>query len=293
MTGAAHDPALHAKIIALQRAEVTERDIYLRIAAAMRDRNNREVLLRIAEEEYAHYRVWKNHTGTDVPPDRIRVLFFSLLACMFGITFAIKLMEGIEQRAQRMDSAVLAAIPDAAVIAANEKHHEEEIIGLLDEERLRYMGSVVLGLNDALVEFTGTLAGLSFALPNTRLIAITGLIMGAAASLSMGASEYLSQKSDGGEKSPFKASLYTGATYVLTVVLLILPFLVFDSPALALPITLASAIGVILCFTFYLSVARSLPFWRRFAEMAVISMGVAGLSFLIGIAIRTVLHIDM
>jgi hypothetical protein len=28
-------------------------------------------------------------------------------------------------------------------------------MNLIDEERLRYVGSIVLGLNDALVEFTG------------------------------------------------------------------------------------------------------------------------------------------
>jgi VIT1/CCC1 family predicted Fe2+/Mn2+ transporter len=60
----------------------------------------------------------------------------------------------------------------------------------------------------------------------------------------------------------------------------------------ALPITLASAILVILCFTFYISVAKSLSFWRRFAEMAAISLGVAGISFLIGLLIRIVLHVD-
>ena len=42
---------------------------------------------------------------------------------------------------------------------SREEEHERELIALIDEERLRDMGSVVLGLNDALVEFTGMLAG--------------------------------------------------------------------------------------------------------------------------------------
>ena len=73
---------------------------------------------------------------------------------------------------------------------ANEANHERELIAMIDEERLKYVGSVVLGLNDALVEFTGTLAGLTFAIQNSQIIAVAGLITGVAASLSMAASEY-------------------------------------------------------------------------------------------------------
>jgi len=98
-------------------------------------------------------------------------------------------------------------------------------IDMIDEERLRYVGSMVLGLNDALVELTGALAGLTLALQNTRLVAMTGLITGVAGSLSMAASEYLSTKSEGGVKEPFRASVYTGFAYVLTVIFLILPYL--------------------------------------------------------------------
>ena len=95
-------------------------------------------------------------------------------------------MESIEKRAQRADPAMLAAIPEYAGIVANEEKHELELIALIDEERLEYIGSVVLGLNDALIEFTGTLAGLTFALRNTQIIAVAGLIMGIAASLLYG-----------------------------------------------------------------------------------------------------------
>ena len=68
---------------------------------------------------------------------------------------------------------------------------------MIREKQLDYVGSIVLGLNDALVELTGALAGLTLALQNTRLIAIAGLITAIAASFSMAASEYLSNKSDG------------------------------------------------------------------------------------------------
>jgi VIT1/CCC1 family predicted Fe2+/Mn2+ transporter len=67
-------------------------------------------------------------------------------------------------------------------------------------------------------------AALTLALRNTRLIALTGLIVGFTASLSMAASEYLSTKADkvAGIK-PLKSSIYTGTAYTATMMVLILP----------------------------------------------------------------------
>jgi len=293
MTETMFEPELIATLLAMQRGEITEHHIYNKIAAAQKDPHNRDVLNRIAQDELGHYGIWKRYTHQDVEPDTPRVWFYYLIARVFGITFAIKLMEGVEKRAQSYDKALINKIPEIQTILTNEEIHERELIALIDEERLKYVGSVVLGLNDALVEFTGTLAGLTFAIQNTQIIAVVGLIMGVAASLSMGASEYLSQRSDGGPTDPLKASVYTGVAYILTVALLILPFLLFTSPYYALMLTLLGAVLVIFLFTFYISVAKDLSFWRRFGEMLLISLGIAAISFVIGIFIRTVLHINV
>jgi VIT1/CCC1 family predicted Fe2+/Mn2+ transporter len=282
-----------AILLAMQKSEITEHLIYTKIAGTITEPHNREVLTRIAAEELGHYRIWKRYTKQDVAPDALRVWFYYLIARLLGMTFSIKLMEGVEKRAQSADHALPFTIPEIAGILKNEEVHERELIALIDEERLKYVGSVVLGLNDALVEFTGTLAGLTFAIQNTQIIAVVGLVMGVAASLSMGASEYLSQRSDGGPTDPIKASVYTGFTYIITVALLILPFLLFSSPYFALMITLFAAIAVIFVFTLYVSVAKDLLFYRRFAEMAAISLGIAAISFLIGIAIRTILNVNV
>jgi VIT1/CCC1 family predicted Fe2+/Mn2+ transporter len=287
------EPALNATLLSMQRGEITEYHIYKKIAAVQKEPHNREVLARIAQDELGHYGIWKQYTHQDVAPDTLRIWFYYLIARGFGITFAIKLMEGVEKRAQSYDKALADKIPEIQTILTNEETHERELIALIDEDRLKYVGSVVLGLNDALVEFTGTLAGLTFALQNTQIIAVAGLIMGVAASLSMGASEYLSQRSDGGPTDPVKAAVYTGAAYIVTVALLILPFLVLSSPYYALLLTLMGAVLVIFLFTFYISVARDLPFWRRFGEMLLISLGIAAISFVIGMFIRTVLNINV
>ena len=293
MTPTPDDPQLIKTLLAMQQGEITEHHIYTKIASVQKDPHNREVLERIARQELGHYAIWKGYTQQDVAPGTLRIWYYYLIARILGITFAINLLEGVEKRAQGYDQALLDRIPETRQILINEENHERELIALIDEERLKYVGSVVLGLNDALVEFTGTLAGLTFAIQNTQIIAVAGLIMGVAASLSMGASEYLSQRSDGGPTDPFKASVYTGATYIVTVALLILPFLVLGNPYYALMLTLLGAVMVIFLFTFYISVAKDLPFWRRFAEMLTISLGIAGISFVIGILIRTVLNINV
>lgn len=152
---------------------------------------------------------------------------------------------------------------------------------------------VVLGLNDALVELTGALAGFTLALQNARQIAAIGLITGIAASLSMAASEYISTKTEAGKKNPLKASVYTGIAYTCTVFLLILPYLLFSNYYFSLAVTLFNAVLVIAIFTFYVSVAQDIPFRARFAEMAVVSLGVALLSFGIGFLVRLFLHVDV
>ena len=220
-------------------------------------------------------------------------MFYYLVTRIFGLTFGIKLMEKRESEAVETYREILVVIPETARILEDEKEHEHQIVGMLDEKSLRYVGSVVLGINDALVEFTGSLAGFTLALQNTQLIAAAGLIMGIAASLSMGASEYLSQKSERSENNPVTAAFYTGGAYVLTVVVLIMPFLLMNGPLQAFAVTLTLALLIIVLFTFYTSVAKDLPFLKRFAEMATISLGIAAISFVIGILVRVYLNVEV
>lgn len=273
--------------------EITEYRIYRRLAEEEKQEHNRGVLTRLSEQEMQHYQLLKKYTGEDQTPDMIHYWWFSTVALLFGLTFSIKLLERTENTAQVMYAELSRETPELASLIPEEDAHERELIALIDEERLRYVGALVLGLNDALVELTGTLAGLSFALQQTRLIAIAGLITGIAASLSMAASEYLSTASESGQLNPLKAALYTGISYFITVILLVAPYFIFESYILSFTITLIFAILVILTFTFYISVAKGLPFKRRFVEMVGISMGVALISFILGALIRIFLGIGV
>jgi VIT1/CCC1 family predicted Fe2+/Mn2+ transporter len=249
------------RIIAVsQKNEITEHIIYEKLAHSTKDSRNKEILQRISSEELRHYNFWKEHTGIDMKPDKLKVWTYFLTAKILGITFGIKLMEKGEEKAQLTYEKISGFIPSAKCIVEDEDEHEEELIDLIDEERLRYVGSMVLGLNDALVELTGALAGLTFAFQNTRLTALAGLITGIAASLSMATSGYLSTKSEAASKSPVKAAVYTGAAYVITVLFLIFPYFVFADSLLCLSFTLSNAVIVIFIFTFYISVAKELSF---------------------------------
>src|SRR5690554_4573783 len=280
-------------LLQAQSNEITEFHIYKRLASRIKDRNNSRILSEIAEDEKRHYNFWKKYTAQERKPVKLKVFFYYWLAIIFGITFSIKLMEKGEERAQINYTELLSSIPEAEQIIEEEDSHEEKLIAMLQEEHLQYVGSVVLGLNDALVELTGTLAGLTFALKDTRIIAMVGLITGIAASLSMGASEYLSTRSDSPEDNALKSALYTGVAYVITVFLLILPYLLLNSYLFALIFTVVIAILIILVFNFYVSVARDLDFKKRFTEMAAISLGVALFSFGIGILVRVFLGVDV
>lgn len=279
-------------MIALQRDEATSREVYRRLAEVEKDTANRDVMLRIAADETRHYALLRERTGRDVEPDGWEVRLCLLLARLLGLTFAVRRMELGEKDAGE----VYAAYPqmaDFVQMARDEERHEQELIALVNEERLEYMGSVVLGLNDALVEFTGALAGFTLALNDSRLIALTGSITGIAAALSMASSEYLSTKSENDPgKHPLKAAIYTGIAYIVTVVVLVLPFVLIADTLAALGVMLAAALVIIALFNYYYAVARRESFRRRFTEMALLSFSVAGISFLIGYLLKALTGID-
>jgi len=283
---------LRQQLLAYQKTEITEHHIYHQLARTIHNPENRDVLEKIASDELRHYDAWRAHTQQEVKPDNRRVWMYYWISRLLGFTFGVKLMERGEGEAEAGYAQLSATLPEAEGILHEEKEHETALLQLLDEERLRYTGSMVLGLNDALVELTGALAGFTLALQNTRLIALTGSITGVAAALSMAASEYLSVKSEDTSKNPKRASLYTGTAYLATVLILILPYLVLQNYYLCLACTLLAAIAIIAFFNYYISVAKDVPFRQRFLEMAGLSMAVAAFSFLIGFVLRTFLGVE-
>lgn len=279
-------PEILEKILFLQQEELNGQIIYEKLSAMIHDPHNRHVLKKISNEEKKHYAIWKKLTQQDVSPNHLKINFYFWMAKLLGLTFGVKLLEIGEEKTQAAYQTLIKQFPDAKAMLIDEEKHEEELLEMLDEERLKYAGSVVLGLNDALVELTGALAGFTFAFQNTQVIALAGLITGISASFSMAASEYLSNRAEGGEQDPAKSAIYTGIAYIFTVAFLVLPFLLGGNYLLCLLWTIVNAILIIAAFNYYLSVAKGFNFRQRFIEMASISLGVAFFSFFIGVLIR-------
>ncbi|HPD46055.1 MAG TPA: VIT1/CCC1 family protein [Anaerohalosphaeraceae bacterium] len=284
------------QLLDAQRNEASEYETYSWLASRVRDESNRAILERIAGEERRHYEVFKRLTGTDVGPRRSRVFWYRTLSRGLGLSFGLRLMERGERLTQSVYARLKEQYPQLADVLLDEQRHETEILGLIEEERIAYAGSVVLGLNDALVELTGALAGLTLALRNGQVIAMTGLITGVAASMSMAASAFLSSREEADRqegRSPLKSAAYTGAAYIATVIVLILPYLLISSVFWALAVMMALSILVILSYNFYIATAKGTPLWRRFGTMAGISLAVAVISFLFGMAARTIFGVDV
>ncbi len=287
--------AVRKSIQTMQKGEITEHFVYLNIAKNMKNPENKKILINIANQEKAHYEIWTKYLGEPATPNKFRIAWFTFLSRLLGYTFALKLMEKGEDAAKNTYEEIAKHIGEEATKIAQEEHiHETELISMLDEERLNYVGSMVLGLNDALVELTGALAGLTLALQSrTDLISLSGLITGIAASFSMAASQYLSAKADNNPNA-LKSALYTGVAYIITVAILIAPYLLIkNQPFVSLGTMLGCAVLIIFFFNYYISVAKGYNFKKRFFSMASISLGVAAFSFGIGFLVKLVLHIDV
>ena len=266
-------------------------EVYRRLANREKKIENRNILQKISMQENNHYNLLKEKTGEDVDYSTFRVYFHVITSIFLGLTFSLKLMEKTEQNAAREYRDL--GYDD---IAEEEDEHEKELLSLLEEDALNYLSSIILGLSDALVELTGALAGLTFAFQELRVVALAGLVTGISASFSMAASEFLATKEENSSRSPIKAALFTGSAYIITVFLLVIPYLLLtDNSEIvlglephiqALIITFIIGLLIIALFNFYVSVAQDKSFNRRFIEMVIILLIVTMISFLIGLILR-------
>jgi len=287
-------PRLMKQALKSQQDEINGVALYSFISRRQRKKHpeNAEILNKMSKDEFKHYSMWAALTNKK---KKAHIFLAKIITIVMGFTFIVKSMQKAEQVGQRNYEELQKEIPEVANMLDDERRHEKDLYGLLDEERLHYVGATVLGLNDALVELTGAITGVTFSLQNCQTIALTGIVTGIAATLSMMASNYLAQSAEG-HKDALKSSLYTGAAYLLTVALLVFPYVLFipfggSGYLYAFIIMIAEVIIEIAFFNFYLSVAQDKPFWKHFLVMASISIGVAVISYGIGILAKLLLGI--
>ena len=239
--------------------------------------------------------VLEQHMEGPPPPRRLSVLLALGLMRFLFWGLALRIMERRLRRQSRRYSVLekeYAPMPPGAV-ASVDADAEKLAAFLGDSDTDTFLSAVVLGLNDALVEMTGALAGFTMVLQNNRLIMLAGFTTGIAATLSMAASEFFSQKAAAGAGQPRLAATYTGIAYLITVLLLLLPFMLCPEPLGALGACMVIAGLIILAFTWVDSLLRGTNFWSGFLQMAGISFGVALVIFLLSWLVRAWLGIEI
>lgn len=281
-------------MLMFQKDEITSSHIYSYFAGKVKNKKEASTLSKIAQDEAAHAKVWEQYTKQEVKPNMFKVWLYRVLIYVLGYTFVIKLLEAHEYEGVNALKQLEAEIKEVKSIIKDEKAHEKKLVNMLDEERLNYVGAMVLGLNDALVELTGTIAGMTFVLANTTLIAFAGIITGVSATLSMAASNYLAERADGNPNA-LKASFYTGIAYLVTVVCLVLPYLLLPTNMYvsALACMIAVVVFLIFIFNYYIGIVKSEPFLPKFVEMSGISLSVALIAFLIGWGAKAFFNLDL
>ncbi len=280
------------ELIKIQKNEISEYYVYRKLGEWVKDEKNKKILFHIADEELEHYNIIKEITQKEVSPSKFKIFFYTTISKVCGLNFGLKLMEINESGAQKIydkiDNLRLKKLIES------EKEHEKHLISMIDENILKYVSSIILGMNDAIVELTGALTGFTFAFSNPRIVAIAGFITGFAASLSMGISNYLSIKNEPEDKKhPVKSAIYTFNAYLFTVILIIIPYLIFSYIYYSFASVIILVVLIIAFFNFYISVARSVSFKKRFIEMIILSMSAAIINYVVGYLIKINFNIDI
>ncbi len=270
------------------REEIKAYHIYGRLASMERKPAVKKLLLELQKEEWGHYQTLLHLSEKkDYAVPHLNIWLYVFLRWAFGFTFTIKLLElgekkGIElYRAYANSTKGEAHREHILKIVESELHHENDLIEHIKEEKVEFLGSIVLGLNDGLIELTGALVGFSYAFADPRMVALTGLITGISASLSMSASAYMQAKQEPG-KDPRKAAIYTGISYIVVVILLVFPFFLFTNVSIALLVMGGIILGIISAISYYTAVLFNRSFWKQLRQMLFFSIGVAAIAFLLG-----------
>lgn len=268
-------------------AEFRDYTIYQALAQVESDPQFKKILNKLVDHEWGDYNFWLQFSEKKqfhIHP--LGVFFLKWARRFLGLTFIAKLLEGGERRAIKNYNSFLATAPvhmrdNIRSIIEHERYHEGALVAQIQEDKVKFISSIMLGLNDALIEIIGALVGFSFAFTNQRTVALGGLITGIAASLSMASSAYLQAFHEQG-KDPRKASLYTGVSYGTVVVILVLPYLLLPTTLTALVVMLLAAGLIILATAYYISIIFERQYVKQLRLMAYLSVGVAVVSFIIG-----------
>ncbi|HXG00787.1 MAG TPA: VIT1/CCC1 family protein [Bacteroidota bacterium] len=267
--------------------EYTDHLVYQKLAARENNAERRETLMSLSHQEEAHYKFWNSLLDGYEP--RVRRLFLQMVVLMrylFGVTFAVKFLERHEEQVIEEYRRVRPQLDGEAgtrldQIIADEEKHEDFFIGQINEGVVKYLGFIVLGLADAIIEITGVHAGFLGVTSSTTMAGVAGLVVGFAAAISMATAAYLQAKQST-ERNPITSALITGFSYILAVVFLALPYFLTGNMLLAFIVSLFMAMLLTAYFTFYSAVLFDRHFGKEFLESSALTIGTAIATYLFG-----------
>ncbi|MEZ0319455.1 MAG: VIT1/CCC1 family protein [Pyrobaculum sp.] len=271
--------------------------VYRLLARVERNASRRAVLSALAEEELSHFRFWSRFVSVS-PPWWFRLYAWALafFRLLMGATFVAKFLERGEADAVRRYKSVepLLSGSDAEElrrIIEDEERHEQALIAQLDETIVKYMGALVLGLADAIIEITGAHAGALGTTNSTVVAGVIGLIVGIGASIAMSSASFLQTKHEVG-RSPVVAALVTGVGYMVAVVLMSLPYFLTHDIYHAFAASIA--VGVVLTFvlTFQAAVYADRDFKFEFLQTVGLLLGTALLTYFVGVWLGSLFGIE-
>lgn len=283
---------LTKQFLKYQEYEKLHAIIYKELGEISKDTKNGELLLQLSEIEERHFIFLKNITQQETKIDNRKIRFTILAAKLLGVTFVIKYLEKKESELrERIKNSSLES-KELIEYMQTEFDYEDTLQSQLEDEKLFYISAIILGLDDALVEISGSLAGYTFVIDNPKIIAMVGFITGVAATLSMAAAEYLSVKSDESSKLNYKkAALYTGIVYILTVSCLIFPYALNLNKFVSLILMMMIGLFIVFIFNFYVAITTKTKILTRFFRMSAIIVTVAIISFSIGYLVQQIFDI--
>lgn len=242
-----------------------------------------EELSRVAREQFNFWSQKTGVRGDELKRGKSKFIWYSFLRFMLGATLMAKFM--IER-----ERVALLRFDVYCVDCINEEERRmvtafiERSLALIHAEkdrRYEFFSYIVLGFNDALIELTGALIGFSLALRDPTLVSIAGLITGVSAAGSMASSAYLQAAHEDG-RDPLIAAGFTGISYLLIAVALVLPFIFLPSLPLSIGAMLTIVLILVSVISFYSSILLGKSYPRQLRQILFLSLGVALLSFTFG-----------
>jgi VIT1/CCC1 family predicted Fe2+/Mn2+ transporter len=293
--------------------EIRDTEVYSSLSKRESNPEIRKLLQKLSEMEKKHARIWGmlledqgERTGNPKFMN-LRTIAMLMIRRVFGIALVVKFLESSEKsglvayrKALRNQYLGPKERKYTREIIKDEEFHQEALAKQVNKYKgdLRYTQSIVLGLNDGLVEILAVVAGIATVATNGFIVVIMGMIAGISGTLSMAGGVYLSSKSerlvendaemkDTRKILPIREAYYTGVCYFAGALLAVLPFILGLSGIGGVLLSIILVGIALVIASAVIAIISETSIRRRSLEMLAISLGAALVTILFGIFART------